>query len=130
MANLFGFGIKRKEDKKTEEVKSFAPAVDDEGSLVVSAGGAYGTYVDLEGNAKNEAELVTKYRNLVQQPEVQRAVEDIVNEAVVVTHSTTFLSSVTTTAVPKAVFNESLSAKATADNPQAQPSVSVASDVQ
>ena len=33
-------------------------------------------------------------------------------------------------AVPKAVFNESLSAKATADNPQAQPSVSVASDVQ
>jgi hypothetical protein len=85
MANLFGFGIKRKEDKNTEEVKSFAPAVDDEGSLVVSAGGAYGTYVDLEGNAKNEAELVTKYRNLVQQPEVQRAVEDIVNEAVVVT---------------------------------------------
>ena len=39
-------------------------------------------------------------------------------------------SSVTTTAVPNAVFNESLSAKATADNPQAQPSVSVASDVQ
>ena len=53
------------------------------GAVIVSAGGAYGTYVDLEGSAKNEAELVTKYRNMVQQPEIQRALEDIVNEAVV-----------------------------------------------
>jgi hypothetical protein len=84
MANLFGFEIKRKKDG-TEDVQSFAPPVDDEGSVVVTAGGAYGTYVDLEGTAKNEAELVTKYRNMVQQPEVQRAIEDIVNESIVVT---------------------------------------------
>ena len=94
MANLFGFEIKRKKDG-TEDVQSFAPPVDDEGSVVVTAGGAYGTYVDLEGAAKNEAELVTKYRNLVQQPEVQRAVEDIVNEAIVVTDDEKVIECVT-----------------------------------
>ena len=94
MANLFGFEIKRKSDN-TKDIKSFAPATDDEGSLVVAAGGAYGTYVDLEGGAKNEAELVTKYRNMVQQPEVQKAVEDIVNEAVVVTDNKKVVECVT-----------------------------------
>ena len=67
----------------TIRTPSFAPPVNDDGAVIVSAGGAYGTYVDLEGSAKNEAELVTKYRNMVQQPEIQRALEDIVNEAVV-----------------------------------------------
>jgi len=81
VVSLFGFKIKRKEDDA--ELKSFAAPVDEEGSVVVAAGGAYGTYVDLEGSAKNEAELVTKYRNMIHNPEVQRAVDDIVNEAIV-----------------------------------------------
>jgi hypothetical protein len=80
--NLFGFQIKRKEDDA--ELKSFATPVDEDGSVVVAAGGNYGTYVDLEGTAKNEAELVTKYRNMFNNPEVQKAVDDIVNESIVV----------------------------------------------
>ena len=92
--NLFGFEIKRKKEN-VESIVSFAPPVDDDGATVVTAGGAYGTYVDLEGSAKNEAELVTKYRNMVQQPEVQRAVEDIVNEAVVVTNDRKVVECVT-----------------------------------
>ena len=84
MAELFGFEIRRK-NEDDDKTPSFAPPVNDDGAVIVSAGGAYGTYVDLEGSAKNEAELVTKYRNMVQQPEIQRALEDIVNEAVVST---------------------------------------------
>lgn len=82
MAELFGFEIKRKKEDDSKQ-PSFTPPVNDDGAVIVSAGGAYGTYVDLEGSAKSEAELVTKYRNMVQQPELQRALEDIVNEAII-----------------------------------------------
>lgn len=49
-----------------------------------AAGGAYGTFIDMEANSKNEAELVTKYRNMEMHPEVQKAIDDIVNEAIVI----------------------------------------------
>jgi len=78
---LFGFEIK-KQGEEPEPV-SFAPPVEDDGAVVVAAGGVYGTYVDLEGSAKSEAELVTKYRDMLNQPEVDQAVDDIVNEAIV-----------------------------------------------
>jgi len=78
---LFGFEIKRQTDDP--EPQSFAPPVEDDGAVVIAAGGVYGTYVDLEGSAKSEAELVTKYRNMLNQPEVDQAVDDIVNEALV-----------------------------------------------
>lgn len=78
---LFGFEIKRKND----ELPSFVEKTEDDGAVNVSvSGGAYGTYVDLEGTAKTEAELVTKYRSMEQHHEVQKAIEDIVNEAIVV----------------------------------------------
>ena len=75
---LFGFEIKRKEEKPLE---SFAPEVKDDGAVIVAAGGAYATYVDLEGTARTEAELVAKYREISLQPEIEMAVDDIVNEA-------------------------------------------------
>lgn len=78
---LFGFEIKRQSQEP--EPVSFAPPQDDDGAVVVAAGGVYGTYVDLEGSAKTEAELVTKYRDMTNQPEVDQAVDDIVNEAIV-----------------------------------------------
>ena len=85
MAELFGFEIKRKSesDSNAKEV-SFAAPQQDDGALQVSAtGGAYGTYVDLEGTAKNEAELVTRYRKMGMQPECEHAIDDIVNETIV-----------------------------------------------
>jgi hypothetical protein len=78
---LFGFEIKRQE--QDSEPQSFAPPQEDDGAVIVAAGGVYGTYVDLEGSAKTEAELVTKYRDMTNQPEVDQAVDDIVNEAIV-----------------------------------------------
>jgi hypothetical protein len=79
MAQLFGFEIKRKNE---EPVESFAPEIKDDGAVVVAAGGAYGTFVDLDGTARNESELVAKYREISLQPEIEMAVDDIVNEAI------------------------------------------------
>ena len=84
---LFGFKIGRadEEEKNLENVKSFAPPPNDDGSVVVSEGGVFGTTVDLENTIKNEAALITKYRDMAQQPEAEKAVDDIVNEAIVMT---------------------------------------------
>ena len=77
--DLFGFEIKRKK----EDIASFAPEQFDDGAVVVSAGGSYGTYVDLDGTVRTEAELVSKYREMALQPEIDSAIEDIVNDAIV-----------------------------------------------
>lgn len=80
---LFGFEIKRSSEQEEQQNVSFAPPVEDDGAVVVAAGGVYGTYVDLEGSARTEAELVTRYRDMMKQPEVDSAVDDVVNEAIV-----------------------------------------------
>lgn len=81
---LFGYRIGKEEDtaKKAEDIASFAPPSNEDGAFEFAPGGSYGTFVDLEGTAKNEAELVTKYRELALQSEVETALEDIVNEAI------------------------------------------------
>ncbi len=74
MASFFGFEIKRAQPLEQEQQKqpSFAPEVSDDGAVVVAAGGVYGTYIDLQGAARTEAELVTKYREMSMHPEVER----------------------------------------------------------
>lgn len=81
MASLFGFEIKRKQD--TENLPSFTQEYKDDGAVVVAAGGQYGTYIDLDGTIRTEAELVSKYREMAQQPEIDQAIDDIVNDAIV-----------------------------------------------
>jgi hypothetical protein len=83
MASLFGFEIRRKKQIENENV-SFVPKESDDGAVVVAAGGSYGTYVDLDGTVRTEAELVTKYRDMSLHPEIDAAVDEIVNEAIVV----------------------------------------------
>ena len=84
MASIFGYEIKRKENKE-DIPKSFAPPLNDDGAVNVEStavGGAYGYFLDIEGTAKTESELVTRYRVMSMQPEVQQAVDEIVNEAI------------------------------------------------
>ena len=85
MINLFGFqiGRKDKEIKENEKTPSFAPPENEDGSLELSPGGSYGTFVDLEGTARNEAELIGRYRDMAMQAECDGAIDDIVNEAIV-----------------------------------------------
>lgn len=81
---LFGFEIKRKkEEKSKEKMVSFVPPTNDDGSLTVASGGVYGTYVDLDGSVRTEAELVNRYRVMAEDPIVDLAIQDICNEAIV-----------------------------------------------
>jgi hypothetical protein len=84
MVKLFGFEIKRSEDDQKDQPVSFAEPINDDGALTVggAVGGSYGMLLDLEGTAKSEAELVTRYRSLTVNPEIQQAVDEIVNEAI------------------------------------------------
>ncbi len=82
---LFGFRIGKAEDdaKKAVQIPSFVPEQKDDGAVEIAPGGAYGTFVDLEGTAKSEAELITRYREMSMNAEVEAAIDDIVNEALV-----------------------------------------------
>ena len=80
---LFGFEVnrvKRPEDEST--VKSFTSPEFDDGAVVMTTGGAYGTYVDLEGSVKNDVDAINKYRELSLQPEVEVAIDDVINEVI------------------------------------------------
>ena len=80
---LFGFTIGKKDEETKPNVTSFAPPPNDDGTLAVAEGGVYGTTVDVNNTAKNEAQLISRYREMAAQPECERAVDDIVNEAIV-----------------------------------------------
>lgn len=79
--DLFGFEIKRKTEE--QQALSFAPKQTDDGTMLVQGGGVYGHYVDLDGSIRSETELVTRYREMAQHPEIDQAVADIINEAIV-----------------------------------------------
>jgi hypothetical protein len=86
MANkfsLFGFTISRQENEdKQDSQQSFSPPSNDDGALTITSAAYYGTYVDLDGTAKNEVELISRYREMAMQPEIESAIDDIVNEAI------------------------------------------------
>jgi hypothetical protein len=76
--------LRRLLEEEEKNVKSVIPQNFEDGAMEVAPGGSYGTYVDLEGNVKSEDDLVTKYREMALQPECDIAIEDIVNEAIVI----------------------------------------------
>ena len=85
---LFGFEIKRSGSKdKEEKLKSVVTAKDDDGAGYVTASGAghFGQYVDIDGSgSKDNYQLVMKYRGVAIHPECDAAIEDIVNESIVI----------------------------------------------
>jgi hypothetical protein len=82
MADLFGFSITRKKQEQDPKQNFTTPQADD-GTTTVAAGGYFGSYLDMEGTAKNEADLVRRYREISLHPECDQAIEDICNEAIV-----------------------------------------------
>jgi len=82
--SLFGFTISREKDELQKATQqSFSPPATDDGALTITSAAYYGTYVDLDGTAKNEVELISRYREMAMQPEIESAIDDIVNEAIV-----------------------------------------------
>ena len=82
MAELFGFSI-TKAKKIADPKQSFTTTQADDGTQTVAAGGYFGQYLDMEGTAKSEADLIRRYREVALHPECDMAIEDIVNEAIV-----------------------------------------------
>ena len=89
---LFGFELKRAKsnsendkDKKLEKLRSVVAPVDEDGAGYITASGShYGSYIDMDGGqAKDNHQLVMKYRGVATHPEVDAAIEDIVNESIV-----------------------------------------------
>jgi len=82
---IFGFEIKREiGGAEEEQAVSFVEPTNDEGAITIgnSLGGSYGIAINMEGDAKTEGELVTKYRSLMMQPEIAQAVDEVINEAI------------------------------------------------
>ena len=84
--NLFGFTLGKKDVVQVEkpEERSFALPTNalDDGAVTITQNAYYGTYVDLEGSVRNELELITRYREMSNHPELEAAIDDIVNEAI------------------------------------------------
>jgi hypothetical protein len=86
MANLLGFQITRNNNdlgKPAEAKQAFTVASPDDGTTTISAGGYFGQYLDMEVTAKNDIDLIKRYREIAQHPECDMAIEDIINETIV-----------------------------------------------
>jgi len=82
--SLFGFEISRRKSEEEQLAQpSITPPNNEDGALTISSAAYYGTYVDLDGTAKNEVELISRYREMAMQPEIESAIDDIMNEAIV-----------------------------------------------
>jgi len=79
---LFGFSIEDK-DKLPKEAISPIPQNNEDGVDWYLSSGFFGSSVDIEGIYRTESELIQRYREMALHPEVDGAIEDIVNEALV-----------------------------------------------
>ena len=85
--DLFGFSIGKK--SKSEEIEtnlkqeSFVTQDEYDGSQSLQTGGFLGTYVDFSGGVQDENQFIQTYRSLSLYPEVDLAIEDIVNDSIV-----------------------------------------------
>ena len=77
---IFGYKITRSVEPPTE--KSFVAPTDDGGTDEIKAGGYYGTYLDLDGTASTEQELIRRYRDIAGMADVDTAIDDIVNDSI------------------------------------------------
>ena len=86
MVQLLGFEITRKDntlEKPAEGKQAFTIPSPDDGVTTISAGGYFGQYLDMEVTAKNDYDLIRRYREIAQHPECDMAIEDIINEVIV-----------------------------------------------
>jgi hypothetical protein len=78
---LFGYSLGRK-NKAPERAPSFVATDKEDGATSVVSGGYFGQYLDMDGTAKNEYELIGRYREIAIYPECDGAIDDVVNETI------------------------------------------------
>lgn len=82
---LFGFELKKiKSGGQKKELPSIVPPTDEDGAGYVTASGShYGQYIDFDGDtSKDSVELIRRYRSVSMHPEVDMAIDEIVNESI------------------------------------------------
>ena len=92
--DIFGFSIGKKgkesprpstnELEKNKSYKSFVGPDEYDGSFELAGGGVYGQYVDFSGQIRDENDLIRRYRSMAVFPEVDIAITDVVNDAIVI----------------------------------------------
>ena len=82
---LFGFEIKRAGTKKEKMLPSVVPPTDqDAAGYITSGAGHYGQYINMDGDqSKDNRDLIMRYRGVAMNPEVDMAIDEIVNESIV-----------------------------------------------
>jgi len=78
---LFGFSYKENELEEISKISPVPPNMDD--GVTVAAGGLYGYAIDLDQQAGRDYELIRRYRCMALHPEIDSAIENIINEAIV-----------------------------------------------
>jgi hypothetical protein len=92
-SKVFGFQFVTNQDSVSNTnpqaitQKTFALPPNEDGAVTIQSGAYYGTYVDLDGAVRNEIELITRYREMSTQAELEKAIDEIVNEAVIMEDS-------------------------------------------
>ena len=79
---LFGYQLKKKQDAVKSPASPVSPVSDDGSTVLSNAASYYGLVLDFDGIVKNENDLIKRYRDTATYPDVDSAVEDIVNEAI------------------------------------------------
>lgn len=87
---LFGFEFGKKksqEDINNQDVlsgpKRLIAREEFDGTVAVEAGGVFGTFVDYSSSLKDENANIIQYRNMSLYPEVDAAIDEIVNSSIV-----------------------------------------------
>lgn len=80
---LFGFSIGKKKQESVKQTSDIITPDSYDGSYILETGGVFGTFVDFSGAVRDENQMIQHYRSMALYPEVDAAIEDIVNEAIV-----------------------------------------------
>ena len=92
--NIFGFELGRKKtitaitqlEGEPQPIKSFIPPDTDDGASVIDYVGGHGFGIHVlnyDATAQNDGQIIAKYRKMAEHSETQTAIEDIVNQAIV-----------------------------------------------
>lgn len=81
MSQLFGYSLERAK-KGQNPGPSFVRKESDDAATPIAGGGFFGTAIDLDGSYKDEQDLIRRYREMSIHPECDRAIDDVVNEAI------------------------------------------------
>jgi len=82
----FGFQLGKKTpspDVESKTQESFVAPEEYDGTYTLETGGVFGTYVDFAGSVRNDNAAIAQYRQVSLYPEVDQAIEDIINEAII-----------------------------------------------